>query len=120
MLRRPARSTLFPYTTLFRSEEESVSGLEAKIRERPIIGAAHFVIDPYETRDWISGAVRVKLADNLLQEDIGNLQVVNCILRLLLLGELDRERGSDVVSSTICNEDLRDGAGGHVPRKCEK
>src|SRR2546430_11773547 len=31
MIRRPPRSTLFPYTTLFRSEEQSVPGLESDV-----------------------------------------------------------------------------------------
>src|SRR3712207_8833503 len=33
MIRRPPRSTLFPYTTLFRSEEISVSGCDAILIE---------------------------------------------------------------------------------------
>src|SRR3989442_5808623 len=34
MIRRPPRSTLFPYTTLFRSEQEPQLGLEATLRRR--------------------------------------------------------------------------------------
>src|SRR2546427_7862467 len=33
MIRRPPRSTLFPYTTLFRSDESSVGGREVVIHE---------------------------------------------------------------------------------------
>src|SRR5947209_15449842 len=40
MLRRPPRSTLFPYTTLFRSETEKIAALQraAYERNRTIIG----------------------------------------------------------------------------------
>src|ERR1039458_2200188 len=31
MMRRPPRSTLFPYTTLFRSESEPLTGLEGRV-----------------------------------------------------------------------------------------
>src|SRR3712207_8011053 len=33
MIRRPPRSTLFPYTTLFRSEQDSVQALASKLIE---------------------------------------------------------------------------------------
>src|SRR2546425_2287373 len=40
MIRRPPRSTLFPYTTLFRSEDVAVVGQahEAARRSHPIVG----------------------------------------------------------------------------------
>src|SRR5688572_32613963 len=34
MIRRPPRSTLFPYTTLFRSERQDARALEAGLAER--------------------------------------------------------------------------------------
>src|SRR2546430_7707376 len=39
MIRRPPRSTLFPYTTLFRSEDEvrGVAGRAARVRQRPLV-----------------------------------------------------------------------------------
>src|SRR3712207_7720635 len=37
MIRRPPRSTLFPYTTLFRSNERPVAGIEAGVL-RPVSG----------------------------------------------------------------------------------
>src|SRR3712207_8547992 len=36
MIRRPPRSTLFPYTTLFRSPPEQVSGGEGRIDDDPV------------------------------------------------------------------------------------
>src|SRR2546430_6102831 len=35
MIRRPPRSTLFPYTTLFRSGEPTANGIHSGERERP-------------------------------------------------------------------------------------
>src|SRR3712207_8702755 len=32
MIRRPPRSTLFPYTTLFRSDQETIGGLDVVVR----------------------------------------------------------------------------------------
>src|SRR5438046_4519673 len=37
MIRRPPRSTLFPYTTLFRSVKRSASDLHLKSGSRPIV-----------------------------------------------------------------------------------
>src|SRR5256885_4789454 len=37
MIRRPPRSTLFPYTTLFRSRHEYLTLGEAAVRHRPIL-----------------------------------------------------------------------------------
>src|SRR2546429_6417516 len=45
MIRRPPRSTLFPYTTLFRSDRRPASGIDrmepraAAVREPPDLGA---------------------------------------------------------------------------------
>src|SRR3712207_8782008 len=35
MIRRPPRSTLFPYTTLFRSRDGEARGVEAELRRQP-------------------------------------------------------------------------------------
>src|SRR5260221_1594713 len=51
MIRRPPRSTLFPYTTLFRSEEEateSIAGKEAELSIAAINGPASTVISGTE------------------------------------------------------------------------
>src|SRR5256885_7143615 len=37
MIRRPPRSTLFPYTTLFRSEDHRVSGVDAEHRRLRVV-----------------------------------------------------------------------------------
>src|SRR3712207_8636581 len=41
MIRRPPRSTLFPYTTLFRSRPAAVSGRECRLRRRVADRQAH-------------------------------------------------------------------------------
>src|SRR3712207_6997075 len=38
MIRRPPRSTLFPYTTLFRSEDEQRRGAVSRPREPGLVG----------------------------------------------------------------------------------
>src|SRR2546430_10193838 len=40
MIRRPPRSTLFPYTTLFRSQRPELPGREARLREVERLQAA--------------------------------------------------------------------------------
>src|SRR5688572_31229021 len=48
MIRRPPRSTLFPYTTLFRSQQSSVVGLqEKKSQSSASVGKASEVLRPY-------------------------------------------------------------------------
>src|SRR2546421_754679 len=48
MIRRPPRSTLFPYTTLFRSQEQVHAGrefLDARCRDRPPVVAPGLLWD---------------------------------------------------------------------------
>src|SRR3712207_7127485 len=59
MIRRPPRSTLFPYTTLFRSVQPVLLGGPSRAhlglaRER----AEHEVPDPQEARSWMGGRRR--------------------------------------------------------------
>src|SRR5256885_11997586 len=42
MIRRPPRSTLFPYTTLFRSEPPFAAG--GAVREPPVVRAVHRIL----------------------------------------------------------------------------
>src|SRR3712207_8062001 len=43
MIRRPPRSTLFPYTTLFRSAREQLEHLSRQVQRRPRSGRAEGV-----------------------------------------------------------------------------
>src|SRR2546422_4698496 len=49
MIRRPPRSTLFPYTTLFRSPDE-LRGEEASLPDRPQGGSALLTLAELEAR----------------------------------------------------------------------
>src|SRR2546427_6931736 len=57
MIRRPPRSTLFPYTTLFRSQGARVGRLEAALavghraRERALDVAEHLALDQLSGED---------------------------------------------------------------------
>src|SRR3712207_8727884 len=56
MIRRPPRSTLFPYTTLFRSAQ-TVGDVEEKLRQHQV--------DPEVVRLWLEG--RMIEHDNLIE-----------------------------------------------------
>src|SRR2546426_4050117 len=43
MIRRPPRSTLFPYTTLFRSSEAAVSFITRRLSSRGAAGSARLI-----------------------------------------------------------------------------
>src|SRR2546429_8169040 len=45
MIRRPPRSTLFPYTTLFRSEKVLVGGVNSPVRAFKSVGGEPLVIE---------------------------------------------------------------------------
>src|SRR5256885_6957457 len=61
MIRRPPRSTLFPYTTLFRSFAQLISGLAS-----PAIFVPSFVIGWFVRRWWqvLIGAVLVAVVSD--------------------------------------------------------
>src|SRR3712207_7695871 len=47
MIRRPPRSTLFPYTTLFRSIDDLVDRMRERVGERPVYVSVDIdVLDP--------------------------------------------------------------------------
>src|SRR3712207_8760977 len=58
MIRRPPRSTLFPYTTLFRSWVEKTLGLSAQLVERPRKPAPEEVLMAW-TQEWAKEGVKV-------------------------------------------------------------
>ena len=101
-------------------KQEPVSGLEAKIRQRFVIGSAHVGVDLDETRDRIARAVWIKLVDDLLHEGIAHLQIMNGVLRLLLFGELKCDRAGHVTPHAIAGEDLRNSASRRIPRKSKE
>src|SRR5260370_14663890 len=76
MIRRPPRSTLFPYTTLFRSR--GVAGVE--VEHRPLAGAIrHRLCDPADrTSRVVSSGLRSEEHTSELQSHL------NLVCRLLL------------------------------------
>src|SRR2546430_13526860 len=55
MIRRPPRSTLFPYTTLFRSPDDGVAGHQAVgIQDDHVIISRAEPLDPvFNIEDWV-------------------------------------------------------------------
>src|SRR5690349_23716900 len=64
MLRRPPRSTLFPYTTLFRSEVAGRSGLPAALDPRPT-GVA------MRTPSFLASSIALLLSACVVAQDLG-------------------------------------------------
>src|SRR5256886_8119990 len=88
MIRRPPRSTLFPYTPLFRSEQERAVG-PARIREpraRAANGVGH-------------DAQRLLLADDALRQRLLHAQQL-LLLALEHLGHGDPDRKSTRLNSS--------------------
>src|SRR5256885_12508464 len=92
MIRRPPRSTLFPYTTLFRSDRWSTSVIYGNYAAQPalgflerregVVGSAKFKVNP----NWlVLGAVRYDLRAERSEEHTSELQSpCNLVCRLLL------------------------------------
>src|SRR2546422_6599016 len=61
MIRRPPRSTLFPYTTLFRAAEAPVAIAEAVLRRlRDLLGVPRAIVNLFDLAtgevEWLAGA----------------------------------------------------------------
>src|SRR3989441_13362168 len=57
MIRRPPRSTLFPYTTLFRSQLAELAGIELEregLRVVPLLGLEHLDLDDLRRADVLA------------------------------------------------------------------
>src|SRR3989442_9620950 len=75
MIRRPPRSTLFPYTTLFRSHLESLAGVDER-RRRRLLDDAGAVGDRKSTR-LNSSHVRISYAVFCLKKKKKTRALVN-------------------------------------------
>src|SRR2546426_1705492 len=71
MIRRPPRSTLFPYTTLFRSPQRNVSADEA--REVAEAAREQHWVAPSFVRDLFLGRLRMSLIDPYPEQDPAEL-----------------------------------------------
>src|SRR3712207_1820021 len=97
MIRRPPRSTLFPYTTLFRSFDAMLAKLEAQVAEqqRFAANASHELRTPLAitqtlldvARDERVGAGDRELVDRL---HVVNARAIELTEALLLLSRADR------------------------------
>src|SRR5688572_32482384 len=93
MIRRPPRSTLFPYTTLFRSH----AGLERVLAGRP-----HFTADACDRHRRVRRRLRLELVDEQShdvlprsEEHTSELQSQsNLVCRLLLEKKKNKKRWS--------------------------
>src|SRR2546429_1799732 len=92
MIRRPPRSTLFPYTTLFRSEEQVEAG-EALVDV--LGGEVHaVVVVPERAHGLVDVAVRPMRSEEHTSELQSRLHLV---CRLLLEKKKKKEKQVDVI-----------------------
>src|SRR3712207_7353613 len=92
MIRRPPRSTLFPYTTLFRSKDgeiDKVVGLE--------LGADDYVTKPYSARELVARIRAVLRRRSRSEEHTSELQSRQYFVCRLLL-----EKKSDSAQIIHC------------------
>src|SRR3712207_7097136 len=87
MIRRPPRSTLFPYTTLFRSEDDEVGAMRARLLDaaRTVAGDVHRVPLDLERGAQPEGEVRVVFDDQRSEEHTSELQSRQYLVCRLLL-----------------------------------
>src|SRR2546430_8852808 len=89
MIRRPPRSTLFPYTTLFRSSGNEIAGLEMAIQQRAAADDAFFAwlrrSDDLPPAEWRRRRAQAANARRRSEEHTSELQSQsNLVCRLLL------------------------------------
>src|SRR2546429_4227589 len=63
MIRRPPRSTLFPYTTLFRSLQAGTSAVSDKLLDLVGLGGKSAADKGKDTRDYLAAAFPLSAAD---------------------------------------------------------
>src|SRR5690242_21529899 len=85
MIRRPPKSTLFPYTTLFRSHQRRRRGLGGRGQRRPPLGARPRRTRCELCRRQVGRAARDAAGTGRSEEHTSELQShVNLVCRLLL------------------------------------
>src|SRR3712207_9202191 len=80
MIRRPPRSTLFPYTTLFRSDVDAVLGLDDVLGEHQQLAPVppQLGLEPQDGQLGVAGGLLAGLGDPeaLLQERVDLVEVL--------------------------------------------
>src|SRR5437667_8247347 len=96
MIRRPPRSTLFPYTTLFRSFPDAVEGLRRAVRE-----AAALIIATPEYNNSVPGVLknaidwdRVVVLGRRSEEHTSELQSHHDLVCRLLLEKKKKKKNT--------------------------
>src|SRR5258706_16164087 len=93
MIRRPPRSTLFPYTTLFRSLVERADQIGARVRQREAAAAAN-VLGAYRMDDDALAHGLLRVHDEVVRVDLGrNLEEHAGAVALAARGRMQRPRG---------------------------
>src|SRR2546426_7962296 len=94
MIRRPPRSTLFPYTTLFRSQRPWIGGFAAAVRYAPV----HFACDGFCDHGLVKSVaceVNWRISNRRSEEHTSELQSpCNLVCRLLLEKKKNSHRGA--------------------------
>src|SRR5687767_15698925 len=71
MIRRPPRSTLFPYTTLFRSLDREVKAWERADSTTPVVPALHLIAVVAQGSAGRDGLYRARMGDSLIERVYG-------------------------------------------------
>src|SRR3712207_582720 len=119
MIRRPPRSTLFPYTTLFRSGEPAVQGRD---RRPPRLGTPRARVtgpDPAVAATRL--AVRRALQEHASPDRAGGALLVACSggadsLALLSAAVFESRRDARRVIGATVDHGLQEGSGAHADR----
>src|SRR3712207_7140895 len=94
MIRRPPRSTLFPYTTLFRSPAHEVAELAGDLLPELVVGRVeHELVDPQQELAQLRVLAREVLGDLALAE----------LLQQCVPGLHHRDRKSTRLNSSHAN-----------------
>src|SRR2546425_9529416 len=100
MIRRPPRSTLFPYTTLFRSAEPAAQRVRARASERQKPTDA---LDRYRPVSAHDGGIEVEIVERS-EEHTSELQSLAYLVCRLLL-EKKKKKIKNYDNTYICTQD---------------
>src|SRR2546427_8250634 len=96
MIRRPPRSTLFPYTTLFRSPPSHADPADSRVRDRLVRGRRERAVgEDVDLGAWVGADQRTRS-----EEHTSELQSQsNLVCRLLL-----EKKKKESIHSKVCDE----------------
>src|SRR3712207_7224838 len=100
MIRRPPRSTLFPYTTLFRSHQILVIGARGDPDRVIVLGGVDRLLDGVEGADQLVGLVEQLDGLGRSEEHTSELQSRQYLVCRLLLEKKKKNRKSTLINSS--------------------